>query len=150
MNGTCGERSIKTRTSLITTVMFMVMMKHGNMHVIRNIYIVAILVLMLAISACGNKSRRVRPSADRDKVVKEQYHQADSSKKEEAQGQQEEIRSKKDEVKVPSTPASSSSRRSSSSSNYDNMRGFDPASEDDMDDNGMSRYMDNYDEEGWD
>ena len=32
----------------------------------------------------------------------------------------------------------------------DNMRGFDPASEDDMDDNGMSRYKDNNDEEGWD
>lgn len=32
----------------------------------------------------------------------------------------------------------------------DNMRGFDPASEDDMDDNGMSRYMDNDDDEGWD
>ena len=30
-----------------------------------------------------------------------------------------------------------------------NMRGFDPASEDDMDDNGMSRYMENNDEEGW-
>ena len=32
----------------------------------------------------------------------------------------------------------------------DNMRGFDPASEDDTDDNGMSRYMENNDEEGWD
>ena len=32
----------------------------------------------------------------------------------------------------------------------DNMRGFDPASEDDMDDNGMSRYMENNNEEGWD
>ena len=32
----------------------------------------------------------------------------------------------------------------------DNMRGFDPASEDDMPDNGMSRYMENNDEEGWD
>ena len=32
----------------------------------------------------------------------------------------------------------------------DNMRGFDPTSEDDMDDNGMSRYMENNDEEGWD
>ena len=29
------------------------------------------------------------------------------------------------------------------------MRGFDPASEDDMHDNGMSRYMENYDDEGW-
>ena len=34
-------------------------------------------------------------------------------------------------------------------SNDDNMRGFDPRSEDDMDDNGISRYMDNYDDEGW-
>ena len=33
---------------------------------------------------------------------------------------------------------------------YDNMRGFDPASEDDMDDNGMSRYMENDDDEGYD
>ncbi len=32
----------------------------------------------------------------------------------------------------------------------DNMRGWDPASEDDMPDNGMSRYMENNDEEGWD
>ena len=32
----------------------------------------------------------------------------------------------------------------------DNMRGFDPASEDDMDDNGMSRYIENDDEDGWD
>ena len=28
--------------------------------------------------------------------------------------------------------------------------GDDPVSEDDMDDNGMSRYMENDDEEGWD
>ena len=28
--------------------------------------------------------------------------------------------------------------------------GFDPVSEDDMDDNGMSRYMENNDEDGWD
>ena len=32
----------------------------------------------------------------------------------------------------------------------DNMRGFDPASEDDMDDNGMTRYMEVNDDEGWD
>jgi len=29
------------------------------------------------------------------------------------------------------------------------MRGFDPASEDDMDDNGMQRYFDANDEETW-
>ena len=51
----------------------------------------------------------------------------------------------------PSVSASSSpSSRSHESSSYDNMRGFDPASEDDMEDNGMSRYMENNDEEGWD
>jgi hypothetical protein len=31
----------------------------------------------------------------------------------------------------------------------DNMRGFDPASEDDMEDNGMRRFMENNDEGGW-
>ncbi len=32
----------------------------------------------------------------------------------------------------------------------DNLRGFDPASEDDMDDNGMQRYFDANDDESWD
>jgi hypothetical protein len=49
-----------------------------------------------------------------------------------------------------SSPANSSSSHSHRSSNYENMRGFDPASEDDMDDKGMSRYMENNDEEGCD
>ena len=31
-----------------------------------------------------------------------------------------------------------------------NMRGWDPASEDDADENGMDRYMENDDERGWD
>ena len=56
----------------------------------------------------------------------------------------------KEEVK-PSTPVrqSVSSYHHNESRNFDNMRGFDPASEDDMDDNGMKRYMENYDNEGW-
>ena len=49
-----------------------------------------------------------------------------------------------------SLPVNSPSSTSHKSSGYDNMRGFDPASEDDMEDNGMSRYMENNDEEGWD
>ena len=49
----------------------------------------------------------------------------------------------------PRRPASSTSVRPQRRANDDNMRGFDPASEDDMDDNGMTRYMENYDEEGW-
>ena len=68
---------------------------------------------------------------------------------------------KKDAPVSPASSSVSTSRSTSSSygstSSYrykekepDNMRGFDPASEDDMDDNGMSRYMENNDEEGWD
>lgn len=57
----------------------------------------------------------------------------------------------KQEMEKKIEPASPSRSVKSSSKKYndDNMRGFDPASEDDMDDNGMSRYMENYDEEGW-
>ena len=54
------------------------------------------------------------------------------------------------EEKKEPAPSSRSVKSSSKKYNDDNMRGFDPASEDDMDDNGMSRYMENYDEEGWD
>jgi hypothetical protein len=61
----------------------------------------------------------------------------------------------REDVKPMKVPASSSSGSVKSSSRsyddeYDTMRGWDPASEDDMDDNGMSRYMENNDEEGWD
>mgnify|MGYP007013869841 CR=1 FL=1 len=57
----------------------------------------------------------------------------------------------KQEMEKKIEPASPSRSVKSSSKKYndDNMRGFDPASEDDIDDNGMSRYMENYDEEGW-
>ncbi|MBR1711986.1 MAG: hypothetical protein IJ722_01090 [Alloprevotella sp.] len=46
----------------------------------------------------------------------------------------------------PGTPAAAHADGTSGSHP---MRGFDPPSEDDMDDNGMSRFMENNDEEGW-
>ncbi len=46
-------------------------------------------------------------------------------------------------------PTSSSSSKKSSYRPNDNMQRFDPPSEDDMDDNGMSRYMNAYDDEDW-
>ena len=46
-------------------------------------------------------------------------------------------------------PASASSSKKSSYKPNDNMQRFDPPSEDDMDDNGMSRYMNAYDDEDW-
>ena len=51
--------------------------------------------------------------------------------------------------KSASAPSSSSYSPRPHQSNDDNMRGFDPASEDDMDDNGMTRYMEANDDEGW-
>lgn len=45
---------------------------------------------------------------------------------------------------------SSSNSSSRKEKELDNMRGFDPASEDDMDDNGMQRYFDANDDEAWD
>jgi len=58
------------------------------------------------------------------------------------------IKREVEKLKKEAKPAASSA--SKASGRRDNMRGWDPASEDDMDDNGMSRYMDNYDDEGWD
>ena len=54
----------------------------------------------------------------------------------------------KEEPKAQLPVSSSSSKRSSYRPN-DNMQRFDPPSEDDMDDNGMSRYMNAYDDEDW-
>ena len=59
-----------------------------------------------------------------------------------------------DSVEIDETDEPKPVKSTSSSRNTykepDNMRGFDPASEDDMDDNGMSRYMEANDEEAWD
>ena len=53
------------------------------------------------------------------------------------------------ETEKPKTVKSISSSRKTYKES-DNMRGFDPASEDDMDDNGMTRYMEANDDEAWD
>ena len=55
-----------------------------------------------------------------------------------------------DNSSIPISSSSTSALRLHKSGGYNNMRGFDPASEDDMDDNGMERYMENNDDEGWD
>ena len=50
---------------------------------------------------------------------------------------------------TPTRPAPTAAGRPAGTSGSHPMRGFDPPSEDDMDDNGMSRFMENNDEEGW-
>lgn len=92
--------------------------------------------------SCGNKSKQEYPPTLIEDRIEDSYQLPDTAVT-------EELKEKQEEVKVPSTPTASSSSHSHESSSYDNMRGFDPASEDDMEDNGMSRYMENNDEEGF-
>lgn len=112
-------------------------------------YFSIILFLLIALSSCGNKVpkqddidwayhdsiSRVRDSIERA----EERSRLDSIIKEQEKLREEQSRTN-----------SSTSSNSGYIENHDNMRGFDPAFEDDMDDNGMSRYMENNDEEGWD
>ena len=104
-----------------------------------------ILVFLLICSSCANKSNQTEALL-KDDISKVESQEVDtaSTPKEEKDNQVADVQSKQ------SGSCSSSSSHSHKSSSYDNMRGFDPASEDDMDDNGMSRYMENNDEEGWD
>jgi hypothetical protein len=101
------------------------------------------LALSLLLLSCQNKSRQEYSPTLTETQSEESYQLPDTAVT-------EEVKERQEEVKVHSTPTSFSSSRSHESSSYVNMRGFDPASEDDMEDNGMSRYMENNDEEGWD
>jgi len=123
----------------------MVMMKHGNMYMIRKRHFIAILVLVLAISACRNKPKQAVPVVYEAQPVTELSEPDTTS---ESIWEDDSVVIEKPSTTSRSTVSPSS--RSHSSGSYDNMRGFDPASEDDMDDNGMSRYMENDDDEGWD
>lgn len=108
-----------------------------------------ILLIALLLMGCGNKSRHDVPPSSYEETKKEAL---EKYKPYRIKGAKEEA-PKKEEPEKSYTPSPKSGSRSYSSSrdddDYDNMRGFDPASEDDMDDNGMSRYMENNDEEGW-
>jgi hypothetical protein len=124
----------------------------------------AFLLTALLFLSCINVNKREYPSADMD------VEREDAQTEMLADTAKNETSSEEEQAKETASPASASekgsttsssatnkksssatSSRSSSSSRYsDNMRGFDPASEDDMDDNGMSRYMENDDDEGWD
>ena len=98
------------------------------------------IAFVLTCSACGNKER-----ANEFGIVEDQIITSDTV----TVPVKVEVEKS---VEMPVSPASSSTSTThvDESPKYNNMRGFDPASEDDMDDNGMSRYMENNDEEGWD
>ena len=111
-------------------------------------FIICIMVLMLS---CGNKNKAQDDGLDwecLDSIHKVQQKEYEAKEK-------VALEKYKEQEPGKHSPVSSSSSGGYSSNDddekeYDNMRGFDPASEDDMDDNGMSRYMENNDEEGWD
>ena len=110
----------------------------------KKIRLVSAVILMVTFISCGNKSLQAEPIIydDQPEVELSDPDTISSSVQDEGNKVEEK----------PSSPVKSSSTASShshKSSEYDNMRGFDPASEDDMEDNGMSRYMENNDEEGW-
>ena len=109
------------------------------------LYIIVYLLLSQAFLSCGKNKTTQTESAIFDNQANVEQLEPDTIASS--------VRKKVPTVEEkPSTPIGSSSASSSRSlkSSHDNMRGFDPASEDDMDDNGMSRYMENNDEEGWD
>lgn len=116
-------------------------MRKREKTVMKNLFLVMLAAIFLL--SCGNKSRLTEPVLYDDKPIEEHAeHDTLSSPIPED--------SPKTGEKSSVSASSSSSTCSHKSSGYDNMRGFDSASEDDMDDNGMSRYMENNDEEGWD
>ena len=92
--------------------------------------------LVLVLLSCSNKKH---PS--------EYYPSSSSSYTEPAKHDSAKYEST---VPKPTESYSSSGRSRHEDKELDNMRGFDPASEDDMDDNGMQRYFDANDDEAWD
>ena len=103
-------------------------------------------IIIICLFSCGNKTNNITPTSDVEEGWGERYQKEleDSMAKEKVLHEET---TKETVAKPMSVRNSSGSSRSHSSS--DNMRGFDPASEDDMEDNGMRRYMENNDDEGW-
>ena len=101
-------------------------------------------LIVPAVLSCSDKKTYTRPVFNTERTVTERTDTSTT-----ADSEQKEMPKVEEKESVPVSSSSSSSSRSSRSGSNDNMRGFDPASENDMDDNGMSRYMDNYDDEGF-
>jgi len=106
-----------------------------------------ILTAVVLLLSCGNKAKNNLPVSDVEEGWGERYQKEleDSLAKEKALHDEPVKETVTNPTSVSNSSGSSRVHRSS-----DNMRGFDPASEDDMEDNGMRRFMENNDEEGWD
>lgn len=100
---------------------------------------IVVIALMILMVACSN---RKHPS--------DYYPQSDSSFQYESETKEHDSIIQNVPSKEPVNIPSSSNSVRRKEKELDNMRGFDPASEDDMDDNGMQRYFDANDDEAWD
>ena len=97
--------------------------------------IASLLILVVVLSSCGNKAPN---QDDIDWVYYDSVSKViDSIERAEERSRLDSI-IKENEKERSEQSSSYSPSRSSHTVNQDNMRGFDPASEDDMDDNGMS------------
>ena len=107
--------------------------------------ILFVFITALLLVSCSHDKRQ-KTVVDEDWVPHHSIFPRDTSTR--AEPKKDSVSSPKDKPKAVKSGSTGASRHTYKAS--DNMRGFDPASEDDMDDNGMSRYFDNNDEEGWD
>lgn len=101
--------------------------------------VIALALLLIGLVACNNKGDKVNDPIDGGHGIG-----IDTAAVHIIQCQEEIANEPVKGSPKKVAPATSSSRQEP-----DNMRGFDPPSEDDMDDNGMTRYMEVNDEEGW-
>ena len=103
---------------------------------------IVLFVLLCSLYACGNRNHESKKLYNKeDDLMEPQSMQFDS------------LKSAEFDKKITNEnifSSSSGSSISNSKQEINNMRSFDPTSEDDMDDNGMRRYMENNDDEGWD
>ena len=112
-------------------------------------YVIIIASALLLLSCNENRNRRVQ------QIMREAEERAEGKVSDDSSSERVATEVIHDTIIVgdfpdsPRRPAPPSSVRPQRRANDDNMRGFDPASEDDLDDNGMRRYMENNDEEGW-
>lgn len=111
------------------------------------------LVLLIFVCACSNRSKPEAGIVGDDTVMADSSFMADSIDRSpfpEHGMEPPEMNGRPPHQSRMEPPPPPPQGKCRPSHKPDNMRGFDPASEDDLDDNGMSRYMENNDEEGWD
>ena len=116
------------------------MMKHLH---ITSFFLVAGLLVM---ASCSERAHRAPASESVTLPTVEQQPASVTAPKEPASPKTETLATTTMEKKKP---ASQNATPSSARNETDNLRGWDTTSEDDTHDNGMQRYMENDDDEGW-